>query len=83
MRRIAVTLSVVVALAALTGCSRTMHETTAASPATTAPSSTTVVVTPGTTTVVQAPAPVTTPWCGGAYAPVGGTNFGGCPSTAR
>ena len=48
------------------------------------PSGTTIVAPPGSTVVVQPP-PTTTalvpvkPWCGGAYAAPGGTNFGGCP----
>jgi hypothetical protein len=50
-----------------------------------APSGTTVVAPPGSTIVVQPPPTTTaavpvTPWCGGAYAAPGGTNFGGCPS---
>jgi hypothetical protein len=49
------------------------------------PSGTTVVAPPGSTVVVQPPARTTAvavpvaPWCGGAYASPGGTNFGGCP----
>jgi hypothetical protein len=34
---------------------------------------------PATTTTAVAPA---TPWCGGAYASPGGTNFGGCAGYA-
>jgi hypothetical protein len=42
------------------------------------PSATVVTTTPGTTVVtVTAPPPVIA--CAGAYAPVGGTNFGACP----
>jgi hypothetical protein len=47
-------------------------------------SGTTVIAPPGSTIVVHPPATTTavipvTPWCGGAYASPGGTNFGGCP----
>ena|SRR5216684_8777570 len=58
-----------------------------ASPATVvAPSAsgTTVVAPPGSTVIVQPPPTVAavavSPWCGGAYSPAGGSNFGGCPS---
>jgi hypothetical protein len=49
------------------------------------PSGTTVITPPGSTIIVQPPPRTTavvpvTPWCGGAYASPGGTNFGGCPS---
>ena len=48
-----------------------------------APGGTTVVAPPGSTVVVHPPAAPTVvvpvrPWCGGAYASPGGTNFGGC-----
>ena len=48
-------------------------------------SGTTVVAPPGSTVIVQPPPTTTTvvpvrPWCGGAYASPGGTNFGGCGS---
>jgi len=68
VRSIAFALAVV---AAATGCasSRTVA-VPAASP------TTTVVVPAGSTVAVVAPAPL--PWCGGAYAPAGGTNFGSC-----
>jgi hypothetical protein len=46
-------------------------------------SGTTVVAPPGSTVTIQPPpapvAVVAQPWCGGAYSPAGGTNFGGCP----
>lgn len=42
-----------------------------------APSATVVTAAPGTT-VVTAPA-AAVPYCGGAWTPVGGTNFGACP----
>ena len=48
-------------------------------------SGTTVIAPPGSTVIVQPPAPTTAvvavrPWCSGAYAAPGGTNFGSCPS---
>jgi len=57
-----------------------------ASPGTTvvAPSAsgTTVIAPPGSTVTVTPPvttAVALTPWCGGAYSPAGGSNFGICP----
>jgi hypothetical protein len=50
------------------------------------PGGTTVVAPPGSTITVQPPATTTAvavpvrPWCGGAYATPGGSNFSSCPS---
>jgi len=57
-----------------------------ASPGTTvvAPSAsgTAVIAPPGSTVTITPPAPAAiavSPWCGGAYSPAGGSNFGSCP----
>jgi hypothetical protein len=67
----------VLAFALLAGALAGCAEVTRTEPAA-APRTTTVVVPPGTTVVVVQ----TTPWCGGAYAPPQGTNFGGCPAAS-
>jgi hypothetical protein len=56
----------------LGGC---IHVTRTTEPSATP--TTVVVAPPGTTAVVQP----TVPWCGGATAASGGTNFGACGST--
>src|SRR5262249_7729417 len=66
------------AVVATTGCVRRVVERDT----TVTPSATVVTTTPGTTVVtVTAPPPVIA--CGGAYAPIGGTNFGACPERQK
>ena len=74
MKAFAASVCFLAAVAATTGCVRRVVERDT----TVTPSATVVTTTPGTTVVtVTAPPPVIA--CAGAYAPVGGTNFGACP----
>jgi hypothetical protein len=75
MKTMAVALTMSLAALSLGGCISVTRTETAASP----PTTTTVVAPPGTTTAVVTPA---RPWCQGAYAAPGGSNFGAC-ATAR
>jgi hypothetical protein len=72
MKAFAASVCFLAAVVATTGCVRRVVERDT----TVTPSATVVTATPGTT-IVTAPPPVIA--CAGAYAPVGGTNFGACP----